>query len=91
MFLGEHDSLELKAWAHDGLVIRFILIWVLIFLCRGENRGNLRELTGKILAWPLIIYMVCVVAIYHCHASHCFVCGWLKVLGYMERVMAQSF
>ena len=86
----ERDSLELRASAHDGLVIRFILIWVLIFLYRGENRGSLHELTGKILARPLIISMVCVVAIYRCHASHHFVCGWLKVLGSMERVMAES-
>ena len=90
MLFREHDSPKLRAWAHDGLVIRFILIWVLIFLYRGENRGNLHELTGNILARPLIISMVCFVAIYRCHASHRFVCGWLKVFGSMERVMAQS-
>ena len=90
MLFGKHESPKLRAWEHDGLVIHFILIWVLIFICRGENRGNLHELTGNILARPLIISMVCVVAIYHCHASHRFVCGWLKVLGSMERVMAQS-
>ena len=89
MLFGERDSPKLRAWEHDGFVIHFILIWVLIFLCRGENRGNLHELTGKILASALIISMVYIVAMYHCHVSHRF-CGWLQVLGSMERVMAQG-
>ena len=90
MLFEECESPKLRAWEHDGLVIHFILIWVLIFLCRGENRGNQHKLIGKILTWPLIICMVCVVASYRCHASHRFICGWLKVLGSVERVMAQS-
>ena len=89
MLLGERDSPNLSVWEHDVLVIYFILISVSIFLCKGENRGNLHELIGKILTRPLIISMVCVVPIYRCHASHHF-CGWLQVLGSVDRVVAQS-
>ena len=88
MLLGEQDSPKLRAWAHDGFVIHFILIWVLILLSARENGGDLHQLTGKILARPMIISMVCIVAIYHCHASHRF-CGWLQVLESVERFMAQ--
>ena len=89
MLLGEQDSPKLRAWAHDGFFIRFVLIWVLILLCAHENGGDLHQLTGKILARPMIISMVCIVSIYHCHASHHFY-GWLQVLGSVERFMAQS-
>ena len=65
------------------------LSWVLVLLYTGENGGDLHELTGKILFQPLIIYMVCIVTINCCHTSHCFVCGWLQVLGSVERVMDQ--
>ena len=90
MLLGECDSPKLRAWAHDGFFICFVLIWVLMFLCAQEKGGGLHQLTRKILAQPMIISMVCIVAIYHCHASHHF-CGWLQVLGSVERVMAQIF
>ena len=77
MLLGKHDSPKLRAWAHDGFVICTVLSWVLVLLCTWENGGDLHELIGKTLIRPRIISMVCIVAVYCCHASHRFCCGWL--------------